>query len=294
MDLLAEFSMDIDINSSTDGATAVELPTTKSALKSSPRPLLTAIDYDPFVDGEILLTAPATESQQEIWVGVQIGDEANLACILSQSLRLIGKLDLHALQAAFQQLVMRHEALRTTFSGDGTLLLIAKQIEFTTPIIDLANLSASERLAQIELHQQQAISQLFDLQHGPLFSTKIIKLSGREHLTILTTHHIICDGWSFEILLQDLAKIYMGLVKGINPDLEPVEYLSEYALLEREKIDTLATVETERYWLEKFANIPPVLDFPTDYPRPPLRTFNADLVSYTLPADLVRDLKKMY
>ncbi|WP_310484500.1 amino acid adenylation domain-containing protein [Chamaesiphon sp. VAR_48_metabat_403] len=294
MDLLTEFSMEtIDIDLSADGETRLELPTTRSSLKSSPRSQLKAVDYDPFADGEILLTAPATESQQEIWVGVQIGNDANLACILSQSLRLSGELNLYALETAFRQLVMRHEALRTTFSADGSLLLIAKHIEFTIPVIDLTNLSAPEQLAQIELHQHQAASQIFDLQHGPLFNTKILSLNNQEYLAILTVHHIICDGWSYGVLLDDLAKIYTGLVTGQIPELAPVEYLSEYAFLEQEKIDKLVTIETETYWLEKFAKLPPVLDFPTDYPRPPLRTFNADRVSHTLSANLVRDLKKL-
>jgi amino acid adenylation domain-containing protein len=294
MDLLAEYSMEtIDINASTDGETLLEPPTTKSLLKSSSKSQLKPIDFDPFADGELLLTAPATESQQEIWVGVQISNEANLACILSQSLKLTGKLDLHAIQTAFQQLVMRHEALRTTFSADGTLLLIAKKVEFTTPIIDLANLSTSEQLTQVELHQHQATNQIFNLQHGPLFSTKILKLSDREHIVILTTHHIICDGWSYGVLLNDLAKIYTGLVKGLIPDLEPAEYLSEYAFIERQKIDNLATIATETYWLEKFADLPPALDLPTDYPRPPLRTFNSDRENYILPANLVLDLKQL-
>ncbi|WP_295621674.1 non-ribosomal peptide synthetase [Chamaesiphon sp. GL140_3_metabinner_50] len=293
MDLLAEHSIDIEIDAFTDGETLLESLTTKSFPKLSSKSQLKAIDFDPFTDGELLLTAPATESQQEIWVGVQISDEANLACILSQSLKLTGKLDLDAIQTAFQQLVMRHEALRTTFSADGTLLLIAKKVEFTTPVIDLASLSNSEQLAQIELYQHQATNQIFDLQHGPLFSTKVLKLSDREHIAILTTHHIICDGWSCGVLINDLGKIYTGLVKGLTPDLEPAEYLSEYAFLEREKIDNLETIATETYWLEKFANLPPALDLPTDYPRPPLRTFNSDRENYILPANLVRDLKQL-
>ncbi|MCY7337778.1 MAG: condensation domain-containing protein, partial [Chamaesiphon sp.] len=94
---------------------------------------LKAIDFDPFADGEISLTAPATESQKEIWLGVQMSNEANLACMLSQSFRLTGLLNLDALQAALKVLVMRHESLRTTFSGDGTTILIAKNIEFQSP-----------------------------------------------------------------------------------------------------------------------------------------------------------------
>jgi amino acid adenylation domain-containing protein len=258
-----------------------------------PESKLIAVDFDPFVDGEISLTAPATASQQEIWLGVQMSHEANLACLLSQSLRFKGRLNLQALQTAFQQLVARHEALRTTFSADGTVLSIAKQVEFASPLVDLSNLSRAEREIEIDRHQQQAVSQVFDLKHGPLFSTEVIKLDEGEHLAILTVHHIICDGWSYGILVAELARIYSALNIGIAIELAPVEYLSEYAFLEQKKIDSAETIDTEAYWVEKFTNLPPILDLPADYPRPPIRTFDSACEDYLLRADLVRDIKQL-
>jgi amino acid adenylation domain-containing protein len=258
-----------------------------------PESKLIAVDFDPFADGEIQLTAPATASQQEIWLGVQMSREANLACLLSQSLRFKGRLNLQALQTAFQQLVARHEALRTTFSADGTIMSIAKKVEFQSPITDLSNLSDEEREVEIDRHQQQAVSQVFDLKHGPLFSTEIIKLDDNEHLAILTVHHIICDGWSYGTLIAELAQIYSALNTGIAIELEPVEYLSEYAFLEQEKSSSAETIATEAYWVEKFTNLPPILDLPADYPRPPIRTFDSACEDYLLRADLVRDLKQL-
>jgi amino acid adenylation domain-containing protein len=254
---------------------------------------LIAVDFDPFIDGEILLTAPATASQQEIWLGVQMSREANLACLLSQSLRFKGRLNLQALQIAFQQLVARHEALRTTFSSDGTIVSIAKKVEFQSPIVDLSNLSNEEREIEIDRHQQQAVSQVFDLKHGPLFSIEILKLDDNEHIAILTVHHIICDGWSYGILIGELAQIYSALNTGTAIELEPVEYLSEYAFLEQEKSSSSETIATEAYWVEKFTNLPPILDLPVDYPHPPIRTFDSACEDYLLRADLVRDLKQL-
>ena len=111
---------------------------------------LRAVDFDPFIDGEILLTAPATESQKEIWLSVQMSDQANLACILSQSLRLKGKLNLCALREAFQQLVIRHESLRITFSGDGSTVLIAKSIALSLSMIDLSDLDTQKQAENID------------------------------------------------------------------------------------------------------------------------------------------------
>ncbi len=260
---------------------------------------LIPVDFDPFVDGEILLAAPITESQLEIWLAVQMSNEANLASMLSQSFRLKGSLNIDLLHTAFKQLVSRHESLRTTFSLDGKNILIAKQIEFALPIIDLSNSNDVE--GEIEKYQSQAISELFDLKSGPLFSIKILKLDSakptlrerQEHIIILTVHHIICDGWSYGIIVSDLAKIYTALNRGIEPSLEPAEYFSEYAFLEQKRIGTSAAIEIDRYWKNKFATIPPVVELPLDYPRPPVRTFMTAYERYNLASNLVDRIKQL-
>jgi amino acid adenylation domain-containing protein len=292
MDLLSDSDLETIDYPFADREISSNLPTTIS-IDSSQSSTLLPIDFDPFIDGEILLTAPATESQQEIWVGVQMDRAANLACILSQSLRLVGLLDLDLFQLAIGSLAMRHEALRTTFNSDGTMLLIAKEIKVEFPIIDLSELTSEAQAIEIDRHHQQATSEVFDLRHGPLFSTKILKLNDREHLVIFTIHHIICDGWSLGILISDLAKIYTALHQGSSPQLDPPESLSEYAFLEQVKTGSVETIATEAYWLKKFASLPPVVDLPADYPRPLLRTFNSACENYTLPASLVREIKHL-
>jgi len=172
---------------------------------------LTAVDFDPFADGELLLTAPATESQKEIWASVQMGGAANCAYNESQSLRLKGELDVKVLQSAVEHLVQRHEALRTTFSTDGNTLCIVASRQIKIPIIDLYNLEPQERQEKLGSILRQEVEQPFDLEHGPLFRAKIVKLQPQEHLAILTAHHIICDGWSWAVLMPDLGKLYSGL-----------------------------------------------------------------------------------
>jgi amino acid adenylation domain-containing protein len=251
------------------------------------------IDFDPFADGEILLTAPATESQKEIWLSVQMSDQANLACMLSQSLRLKGQLNLSVLQQAFQQLMLRHESLRATFSGDGSTILIAKSIDLPFLVIDLSGLAAQEQSRQVAEHTNQSINQLFNLQHGSLFNIKIIKLDEQDHLVIFTVHHIVCDGWSFGTIMSEVAKLYSALNKGIEHSLEQPESFSEYAFLEQSKIDRLEAAKNEEYWLRKFAKLPPVVDLPADYQRPLIRTFNSACENHTLPASLVERIKQL-
>ncbi|WP_375493998.1 amino acid adenylation domain-containing protein [uncultured Nostoc sp.] len=254
---------------------------------------LTAVDFDPFANGELLLTAPATESQKEIWASVQMGDAANCAYNESQSLRLRGELHVKVFQSAVEKLVQRHEALRTTFSTDGNTLCIVASRQIEIPIIDLSNLESQDKQEKLASILRQEVEQPFDLEHGPLFRAKIVKLQPQEHQAILTVHHIICDGWSWAVLMPDLGKLYSGLQQGIVPELEEPDYLSEYATLQEEERDSPEAIATEQYWLEQFADSVPVLDFPSDRPRPPLRTFNATREDWQLNPELVANLKQL-
>jgi amino acid adenylation domain-containing protein len=264
-----------------------------SSVTNSPMTTLKSVDFDPFADGELLLTAPPTESQKEIWASVQMGHEANCAYNESQSLRLRGLLDLAALQSALQELVRRHEALRTTFSPDGTALCIATSLPIDIPFVDWSALDQQEQDFRVAQFRRQAVEQPFDLEHGPLFRAQIIKLQSQEYLAILTAHHIICDGWSWAVLLQDLGGLYTALRQGRLPDLEEPDRFSEYALEQEKAADSQESRETEDYWIKQFSQSIPVLDFPTDRSRPPLRTFNAAREDWELDTALVAALKQL-
>ncbi|MFN6483357.1 MULTISPECIES: amino acid adenylation domain-containing protein [unclassified Nostoc] len=254
---------------------------------------LNAVDFDPFSGGELLLTAPATESQKEIWASVQMGDSANCAYNESQSLRLKGNLDVESLQSAVQQLVQRHEALRTTFSTDGNTLCIVASLKIEIPVIDVSGLEPQEQETKIASIWQQEVEQPFDLEHGSLFRAKIVKLHSQEHLAILTAHHIICDGWSWAVLMPDLGKLYSALQQGIVPELEEPDYFSEYAILQEEEAQSVEAIAIEQYWLDQFSDSVPVLDFPSDHPRPLFRTFNAAREDWRLNPELVVKLKQL-
>lgn len=258
-----------------------------------PQPTFTAVDFDPFAGGELLLTAAATESQKEIWASVRMGNDANCAYNESQTLRLKGTLDVEALQLALQELVQRHEALRTTFSPDGTTLCITASVKSEIPIVDLSNLNQQVQETQVAILLQREVEQPFDLENGPLFRTQLVKLKPQEHLVLLTTHHIICDGWSWGVLMPELAKLYSALLQGIVPDLEEPDNFSEYALLQEEEANSPDTIATEEYWLKQFSDLVPVLDLPTDRPRPALRTFNSAREDWKLEPGLVADLKQL-
>lgn len=254
----------------------------------------TAVDFDPFAAGEVLLTAPATESQKEIWASVRMGDDANCAYNESQTLRLIGTLEIEVLQAAFQGLVQRHESLRMTVSPDGTELCISAEQTLDIPLVDLAELDQEERQVRLEMLIRNEVKQPFDLEHGPLFRVKIVRLQSQEHWILMTAHHIICDGWSWGVLMPDLGTLYSALLEGETPDLESPNCFSTYAIdVEASAGSDEETIATENFWLNQFAQSVPVLDFPTDRPRPAFRSFDAAREDWHLDSTLVASLKQV-
>jgi amino acid adenylation domain-containing protein len=254
---------------------------------------LLAVDFDPFAEGELLLTVPATPAQTEIWLSVQMGDAANCAYNLSQSFRLTGSLNQAALASSLQQLVDRHESLRTSFSSNGESLCIVAELPIDIPTIDLTHLSSPERELQVAQIVKQDLDLPFNIEQGSLFRARIIKLAAQEHLLLLNAHHIVCDGWSWSILIEDLGALYSAQVQGIAPNLPVAEKFSDYARAEIAAAQQPDAAETEQYWLAQFADSVPVVDFPTDRPRPVFRTFNAARANYDLAPEIGEQLKAL-
>ncbi|MEG4235045.1 amino acid adenylation domain-containing protein [Microcoleus sp. Pol11C3] len=257
------------------------------------QPKLTAVDFDPFAGGELFACVPATESQKEIWIAVQMGDEANCAYNESMCLRLQGNLDIESLRFSIQELVQRHEALRTTFSPDGSTLCIASSIELDIPAIDLSIVDYRDRKSKLAHLRRQEVDRPFNLVRGPLFRSQIIKLQEQEHIVILTGHHIICDGWSWGILFPDLGAIYSARQQGLAANLPQPESFIEYAISQEENSTTTEIIEAEKYWLDQFSGTIPVLDLPTDRSRPALRTYQGSREDWELNPDLVANLKRL-
>ncbi len=253
----------------------------------------TSVDFDPFADGELLLTAPATDAQKEIWASVQMGSDANCAYNESVSLALTGKPNIDCLRLAFQELIQRHEALRITLSPNGNHLCINDALTINIPLIDLSELDQQKKQQQINSLRRQSVETPFDLEHGPLFRVQILRLQLQEHLIILSAHHIICDGWSWGVIVSEIGKLYSALLSGNLPELEQAERFSNYALILEEASNSKETLAIEQYWLQQFANSIPLLDLPNDKPRPPFRTFNSHCINEKLDLALISNLKEL-
>ncbi|MHA4895877.1 amino acid adenylation domain-containing protein [Pedobacter sp. PWIIR3] len=239
---------------------------------------------------------PATESQLEIWTSCLIGGpEASCAYNDSFSLRLNGKLSDQALSKAIQAVCDKHEALRTVFSADGEQIIIKSVVPVEIYRDELAQVDASHRDRIVEHYLFESAHTAFDLESGPLFRFALFELAVDEHLLVVTVHHIICDGWSIGVLMQNLGTFYNAFLTGESVPLTVVPAFSDYALDENRFEHTAKYKENERFWLNQFRENTPVMDLPTDNPRPALRTYNskrADFVIEVGVKDAITDLAR--
>ncbi|MFT3990481.1 MAG: amino acid adenylation domain-containing protein [Luteolibacter sp.] len=228
-------------------------------------------------------SAPTTEAQLEIFHAVQMGDEANASFNESNVISLTGELDRDALKTALHDLIVRHPALRSTFSEDGATQHFhpsARELEIMEH--DFTNAPQRSSLAPLALIKSAESSTPFDLTHGPLVRIHLIHLPEQRHEILFTAHHIICDGWSFGMLLAELATAYNARKAGLLPKLPPAMSFAEYARLETRERESEAVKTAEAFWISKFSNGVPVLELPTDRPRPIPRTFHGAMEKITL------------
>jgi amino acid adenylation domain-containing protein len=236
-------------------------------------------------------SVPLTESQLEIWLSAQLGDDASCAFNESVTLRMIGRLNQDALQKALDRIVARHDALRATFTPTGEAMRITAAKPFEYPHTDLSNRSPPDaELALADVLAADARTP-FDLVNGPCVRGNLVTLSTEAHAFVLTAHHIICDGWSINVIVNELAALYAALCRGEEAALEPVLPFSAYAQAQSTR-DHQDLERTESFWLKEFAVRPATLELPTDRPRPAQKSFNGASLCRRIDAKLYQAVKK--
>ncbi|WP_263360082.1 non-ribosomal peptide synthetase/type I polyketide synthase [Acidicapsa ligni] len=235
---------------------------------------------------------PITEQQREIFLGTQLGDEANCAFNESTSLVLNGTLNLDVLTSSLEKLVARHESLRSTIDVNGDVVHVSADVKINLAIDDLSTLPASEK----DIHRDDVLyaeaSTAFDLISGPLFRTRLIRLAPQEHVLVLTAHHIIFDGWSTNVLYSELSELYNAALKGQSASLPTPLNFSEYANAQHEQLNSPDRAVTEQFWLEQFKTLPTALQIPIDHPRPALRENAGATKRFVFPAEVLKAVKK--
>ncbi|MBD2704308.1 amino acid adenylation domain-containing protein [Spirosoma sp. BT702] len=263
-------------------------------VKDSTNVNLVAVDFDPFAGPEIVRLAPSTEPQIEIWTTCLFGgDDANRAFNESVSLRFNGSLDRQAFAHAWQAVLQRHEALHSAFSADGKQMCVFDALDVDLLYSDYSTKTSAEQVRLIQEYVQQDTLYLFDLVNGPLIKGCLIKLSDTVHHFTLTGHHIVCDGWSLGILLQDLSKLYSASVQQSVPNLPEAPRYSDYAAEQQAFMASAEHRQVEKFWLDQYRGSVPVLDLPTDFARPALRTYDSGRSDYPLEASLALAVKQM-
>ena len=233
----------------------------------------------------------AIEPQNEIWISCLVGgDEANLSYNESISLRLTGPFHREAMDYALQEVYDRFEVLRASFSEDGKEMHISEGM-LNTYFEDISDQNYAEQSSTLLSFEKRNALQLFDLTNGPLFRSALFKLKDDEYYLTLTAHHIICDGWSFGIILQDLSKFYSAYINQTDPGLEPPFSFAEYSAELEAFAETEKYREEEEYWINQYQTIP-VLELPTDFPRSVKRTYKSQRDYFLMKPELIGRLKK--
>jgi amino acid adenylation domain-containing protein len=257
--------------------------------------------------GGIAREAPVSFAQERLWLLDQLLPGT---AVYSVPLRLDlrGALDRAALAAALGEIVRRHEALRTTFAAARfsqppeprdrprrsiPLQIIAppKPVAAPLPVVDLAALAAPRRDAEAQRLGSADAGRPFDLARGPLLRATLLHLGGSEHAALFNLHHIVCDGWSMGVFLDELTALYAAGAARRPSALAalPVQY-ADYAVWQRSWLSGDVLDAQLRHWRERLAGAPPALDLPLDRPRPVVQSFRGGRAERLLPASMTAEL----
>ncbi|WP_099138049.1 non-ribosomal peptide synthetase [Xenorhabdus szentirmaii] len=243
------------------------------------------------------LPVPLSFAQQRLWFLNQLDPAASLAYHLPVALRLIGRLNHDALTQTLNQLVARHESLRTRFmlvEGQPCQYIDPADIGFTLSREDLRPLDTATRLARVaELTALEAKTP-FDLTQGPLIRGQLLQLTDKEHVLLLTQHHIISDGWSIGVLVHELGVLYRAAFDGLDDPLRPVPIqYADYAVWQREWLQGAVLAQQRDFWCTQLKGAPALLDLPTDRPRPPVQSYAGRQIPVEFDAALLNALKSL-
>ena len=229
---------------------------------------------------------PLSFAQQRLWFLDQLSP-GNPAYNIPAAVRLTGEVSPEELARIFGEVARRHEVLRTTFvARDGRpAQVIHPELRPALPLIDLSGLPDPGREA-LALAREEA-RRPFDLESGPLLRLTLVRLGEREHLLLVTFHHIVSDGWSMGVLLREIAALHEAIATSRPPALPqlPVQY-ADFARWQREWLSGEVLESQISYWRGQLAGAPRLLELPTDRPRPAVQSFRGAALPVTLPAAL--------
>ena len=237
---------------------------------------------------------PLSFSQQRLWFLNQ-WNEHSATYNIPAAIQLTGELQMTALEAALREITRRHEVLKTSFQvvNNTPVQVVNADINITFNIVDLQTIPTSEQTAVVQQHIALELSTPFDITIAPLFRMQLLRLSSISHVLLLNIHHIISDGWSVGVFIQELSTLYAAFTEGKpSPLAELAIQYADFAVWQREYLTEEVLNQKLKYWQEKLAGATPLLELPTR-PRPPIQTYNGNTFSQKIGAELTQKLNTL-
>ncbi|MCP4654050.1 MAG: amino acid adenylation domain-containing protein [bacterium] len=243
---------------------------------------------------------PLSFAQERLWFLAQLEPD-NPAYNIPAAITLRGTLAVAVLAASLDELVRRHETLRTRFAvdGGGPVQIIDPPAPQALPVVDLTALEPARRQAEVERLAGEDAVRLFDLARGPLLRTTLVATEpatpeGGEHVLLLNQHHVISDGWSIGVLIRELAALYEAFSEGRSSPLAelPVQY-ADFAVWQRRWLSGEMLERQLAWWRPRLSPPLPVLDLPRDHPRPRAQTWRGARHRLRLPPELAAALRTL-
>jgi len=224
---------------------------------------------------------PLSSAQQRLWTLSQV-EEGNVAYNVTGVCIFQGIIDMAALELSFNSMIERHEMLRTIFREDseGKVMQIIQspnEVQFKVTCADLDNVDQQEELVK-SIVQAETVKP-FDLARGPIFRATLLKLQPGKWVFSYSMHHIVSDGWSMGIFISELMMLYNAFINNEKNPLVPLNlHYKDYAVWQQEQLKSSLFEADKKYWLKQFEESLPILEFPADFTRPAIKTYNGDIV----------------
>ena len=286
------FTVEIPIRAVFESPTVAQLNLTITQLRTTEGGLTLPPIQPTQTDTELL---PLSWAQQRLWFLNQL-EESTATYNIPVAVRMSGNLDLKTLQQALSEIVRRHSVLRTSFPtvNDIPRQVIHPEATMNINVVDLQQLSVTER--ETVLHQQAQLEAItpFNLENAPLIRCSLLELSATEYVLLLTMHHIVSDGWSMGVFMSELSALYQASCAGVPsvlPEL-PIQY-ADFALWQRQWVSGEVLETQLNYWVSQLQGLPLLLQLPTDRPRPRVQTHQGRTQRFTLNRDVTQKLQSL-
>ncbi|HEX8853014.1 MAG TPA: condensation domain-containing protein, partial [Pyrinomonadaceae bacterium] len=242
-----------------------------------------------------LFVFPVSYAQKGLWLMSRF-EPLSAAYNIPAAFRLTGALDVDVLERSLNEIVSRHESLRTSFAmvEERVVQVVHPSQQLHIELADLRHLPEDERARLVEREAVEHAQEPFDLSQLPLLRVKLLRLADAEHVLLLSMHHIIGDGWSTGVFVAEMAAIYKAFSAGRPSPLEelPLQY-ADFALWQEEWLQGEVLESHLEYWRQQLAGAPPVLELPTDRPRPVMESFKGARHTFRLSGELTAALKEL-